>query len=248
MRFACPHCQQKYELDDKYNGQIAQCTKCQNDFTLIKMPRASTFRKTIIRIVGILIVTSSFVWYFYHGKKTIAHSKARTEYRIKISDLEDRMKKIEALINNLEKTIDLNKRLFIHELSHMDTIEMYASEDPNRRSYWDTKRLIDALEAVYPRLKTLGIDIKNITEDINAAIKATAAVKEAQKKEQVELLNQQLNLIRNLKELSQQQLELTKKYKENTKRKPLFDILMHCISTVGLVAGVLMIFRAKKRS
>lgn len=248
MRFACPHCQQKYELDDKYNGQIAQCTRCKNDFTLIKMPRASNFRKTIIRIVGILIVTSSFVWYFYHGKKTIAHSKARTEYRIKISDLEDRMEKTEALIKKLKELLDLKELSFIDELSAMDTIEIYASKDIDRISHRDTKRMIDALEIVYPRLKTLGIDEKKIIRDLTAAIKATAAVKEAHKKECIDLLDQQLNHIRNLKELSQQQLELTKKYKENTKRKPLFDILMHCISTAGLVAGVLMIFRAKKRS
>ena len=34
MKFVCPHCQQKYELDESYDGQIAQCTRCQKDFTL----------------------------------------------------------------------------------------------------------------------------------------------------------------------------------------------------------------------
>ena len=35
LKFICPYCQQKYELDASCNGQIVQCTRCQRDFTLV---------------------------------------------------------------------------------------------------------------------------------------------------------------------------------------------------------------------
>lgn len=32
MKTQCPHCNQHYEVDDQYNGQIIECQKCKQEF------------------------------------------------------------------------------------------------------------------------------------------------------------------------------------------------------------------------
>ena len=49
----CPHCKQHYELEDDIQGQVAECTKCGREFTIVPMekpvlfPISDPFRKTI---------------------------------------------------------------------------------------------------------------------------------------------------------------------------------------------------------
>lgn len=34
MKTQCPHCSQRYEIDDQYNGQIIECQKCGQEFVI----------------------------------------------------------------------------------------------------------------------------------------------------------------------------------------------------------------------
>lgn len=45
MKTQCPHCNQRYEVDDEYNGQIIECQNCKQDFFIEPLQELPPKRK-----------------------------------------------------------------------------------------------------------------------------------------------------------------------------------------------------------
>ena len=81
MKTICPHCQQHYEIEDAYIGEIVQCTTCQQEFVVKKyVPEvvetqcaphelaknkrslAGIFIRTTIFLLGIGLICHGILW------------------------------------------------------------------------------------------------------------------------------------------------------------------------------------------